>query len=40
MGNFGTGIGEGLDFMFKAGCGIIVALLLSVIGLLVYICVR
>lgn len=40
MGNFGQGIGEGLDMMFKLGCGLIVTLGLAVIGLLIYICVR
>lgn len=40
MGNFGDGIGQGLDTMFKLGCGAIVVLGLAVIGLVVYICVR
>jgi hypothetical protein len=40
MASFADGIGEGLDKMFKFGCGLIVLLGLTVIGLVIYICVR
>ncbi len=40
MASFADGIGQGLDNLFKFGCGLIVALVLTVIGLVIYICVR
>jgi hypothetical protein len=40
MSNFGQGIGDGLVSLFKVAATIIIGLVLTVIGLIIYICVK